>query len=91
MALIYYFVQTFNIVLAILKFAIIARVLMSWFNPRFEHEGIGRILYDITEPVIAQARRLPHTIGMMDLSPIIALFGLDILGYLVTSLVNYII
>lgn len=66
-------------------YAIIARVLISWFTmgrgqPR---GGIGGFVYSATDPIIDVARKLPHRIGMIDFAPLIAMFGADFLGQLV--------
>ena len=61
-----------------LSFAIIARALLSWFNLGPSHPLV-RILYDITEPVLAPLRRVVPMIGMFDITPIVALILLDII------------
>jgi YggT family protein len=61
-----------------LSFAIIARALLSWFNLGPSHPLV-RILYDITEPVLAPLRRVIPMIGMFDISPIVALILLDVI------------
>lgn len=64
-------------VVRILKYAILVRILLSWVQPM----GGGRfyqILNDITEPILRIFRSfLPNT-GMIDFSPIIAFFALDL-------------
>ena len=60
-----------------LSFAIIARALLSWFNLGPSHPLV-RILYDITEPILAPLRRVVPMIGMFDITPIVALILLDI-------------
>lgn len=69
-------------------FAILARVLISWFSL-----GGGRptgrfssFIFEATDPFIRIARKIPHRIGMLDLSPIIAMFGVNILGNLLANL-----
>lgn len=62
-----------------LRWAIIIRALLSWlpmggiqidpYNP------IIRTLFAITDPILEPLRRF-GTVGMMDLSPLIAIFGL---------------
>lgn len=71
-------------VLNLLSFAIIARILLSWFSQGRNH-SMGRvqeILYEITEPILAFVRRFPHRFGMIDLSPLIAILLLDFIRYL---------
>ena len=60
------------------------RVLMSWVpmftnRPLDPYNPIVRILLAATEPVLAPLRRW-LTFGMMDLSPMAAIFGLYILS-----------
>jgi YggT family protein len=57
--------------LAALEVLILARVLMSWLNPRFEGL-VARLLYQTTEPILAPIRRILPSTGMIDLSPIVA-------------------
>ena len=57
--------------LAALEVLILARVLMSWLNPRFEGP-VARLLYQTTEPILAPIRRILPSTGMIDFSPIVA-------------------
>ena len=69
------FVLLINVV-RIYKFAIIARILMSWIQPH-PRSGAGVLLYQATEPVLKIFRGLIPSIGMIDISPLIAFFALD--------------
>jgi YggT family protein len=69
------FVLLINVV-RIYKYAIIARILMSWIQPH-PRSFIGVFLIQATEPVLRIFRGLIPPIGMIDLSPIIAFFALD--------------
>lgn len=63
---------------------------MSWFTMG-KPSGGGKIylfLRDVTEPVLSLARKVPHRIGMIDLSPFIALIALDLLGRLIVILLT---
>lgn len=65
----------------LITYAVIGRVLVSWFtmgNP-YARGRVAKFLYDVTEPIFSIARKIPHRIGMMDLSPIIVLVGIDFL------------
>lgn len=80
------FVQVFANIMSVL---VIIRVLLSWLIASGKHPGnIGRLVYDITEPLMNMARKLPHRIGMMDFSPIIALIGIDLCEYLILLLLK---
>ena len=65
-----------------LTFAIIVRVIGSWF-PRFAHSAWGRWSYPATEWMLRPLRRLIPTIGMIDITPIVAYFGLQIIEAIV--------
>ena len=65
--------------------ALFARIILSWFplQPGGAMASIFSILYQVTEPVLGPVRRIIPPIGMgIDLSPIIVIFGLQILAQL---------
>lgn len=65
--------QFFIILVTILQFAIVGRALLSWF-PVDPRNPLVRVLHEITEPVLAPLRRVIPRIGMIDITPMIALF-----------------
>ena len=74
-----------SILFEILNIAILARVLLSWINlPR--HHPIVEFLYSVTEPILAPIRRVIPAVGMLDLSPIVAIVLLELLRNLVVTL-----
>jgi YggT family protein len=73
-----------NLVVTVLSFAIIGRALLSWFDPGMQ-TPVGRFLRDITEPIIAPIRQVMPTIGMFDISPIVALLLLRLIGTLINN------
>jgi len=66
--------------------AVIARSLLSWF-PVDQSSPLYQMLYRVTEPLIEPIRRVLPNTGMMDLSPMMAIFGLILMQYLVGMLV----
>jgi len=72
-------------------FLIFIRVLLSWVNidpyrPVIDHPLIG-ILNRITDPVLQPLRRIiPPIGGTLDISPVVALFLLEILRRVIVSL-----
>ncbi|MES2918860.1 MAG: YggT family protein [Pseudomonadota bacterium] len=56
-------------------YAIIAGVILSWVAP---HNPSTGLIFQVAEPVLAPCRRLIPSMGGLDLSPIIALLGLQI-------------
>ena len=66
------------VLFTILKIAIFARVIVSWVSPQSSHPLI-LVLYEITEPILGPLRRIIPRIGMLDISPIVALILVDII------------
>jgi len=70
-------------------FVIIIRLFMSWVppTPGSTYETIHNGFVTVTEPVLAPVRALlpPMSMGMMrlDLSPLLVIFGLNILARLI--------
>lgn len=60
----------------IMTLAIILRAIFSWFNPSLENP-IFKILYEVTEPMLAPLRRVIPSMGMLDLSPFVAMILLS--------------
>lgn len=78
-----------NVVFRLLWWAILIRVLLSWLpmaGIRIDpYNPIIRALFSITDPILEPLRRYT-TVGMIDLSPIVALFGLEIIRGILISL-----
>jgi YggT family protein len=51
-----------------------ARAILSWFpyNPNSPLNGVRRVIFTLTEPVLAPFRRIIPPVGMLDLSFIVA-------------------
>ena len=73
-----------NLLFNLLAFAIIGRALLSFIDPGLRSSA-GRFLYDVTEPVLAPIRQLIPSIGMFDLSPIVALLLIRVLQQLIVG------
>jgi YggT family protein len=65
-----------NILFQILTLAIIVRALLSWFNLP-PTNPLVTILYDVTEPILSPLRRIVPRIGMIDITPIVAIILMD--------------
>jgi len=68
-------------------FAIFVQVILSWLNPATQNPVIG-LLYSLTSPVLRPIQRLLPPVSGMDLSPLFALIGLQVLKMLVAPLVG---
>ncbi len=72
-------VELVRLTINVFFFAVIIRVLMSWFLPfGMRHHPVGGLLVSLTEPLMAPARRWLPPIGGFDLSPILVLVLLQI-------------
>ncbi len=79
------FLATFlNLLFTILTFAIIIRALLSWF-PIDRRNPLVQILDQITEPILAPLRRIIPTIGMIDITPLVAIILLQLLQMIVSA------
>ena len=67
------------VLLTVLQIAIVARALVSWIPSLRPDSPIVRFLNEITEPVIAPLRQIVPRVGMLDITPLIAIIALGIL------------
>jgi len=74
--IIFILVKTIDIFFSTLSFLIVIRILISWLAPQSRGQIFGFIV-STTEPILGFFRRLNLRIGMLDLSPIVALLTLD--------------
>ncbi len=80
--------NTINLLFRIYSFIVLARVILSWVRVSPWHPTWGpiiRFIYQVTDPIMEPVRRLLPAMGGLDFSPIIVLFGLDILRTLVVN------
>lgn len=77
-----FLVNFFDLLFTLLAFAIIARALVSWL-PIDRYHPVIAFLDQTTEPIIAPLRRFIPPVGMMDITPIVALIILQVLQALV--------
>lgn len=59
---------------------------MSWFNPR-EDMPIVKLLNDITEPILAPLRRIVPRIGMLDITPLVAIMLMGLVQRVVSQII----
>lgn len=78
-----------DIALTVYLWIIIIRAVLSWVNPD-PYNPIVRLLYQVTEPVMARVRRWIPWQGMgIDISPLIILLAIVFLqSFLVPSLIQ---
>ncbi|WP_077617747.1 YggT family protein [Bacillus sinesaloumensis] len=74
-------------VLVLYSYALIIYILLSWF-PNARESGIGQFLARICEPYLEPFRRFIPPLGMIDISPIVAILVLNFAGRGVYALQN---
>lgn len=80
------FIAFFSInIVRVIKYAILVRVLLSWVAPHGGGGKITEVIHEITEPIMRVFRNIIPPIAMIDFSPILAFFALDLLESGLTS------
>jgi YggT family protein len=74
-----------NVLYLALTIAIFGRVILSWVPTRLPW-GLNDFLFSVTEPILAPIRRALPLAGGMDLSPLVALIGLQLAEQLLLKL-----
>ena len=85
--------RTISLLFTILEFAILARVLISWF-PVPRENRIIQILYTITEPILGPIRTMIERSAfgrnmMFDFSPIVAFILIGIVQNIILRLIRF--
>ena len=70
-------IQTIDLIFTFFYLAIMARIILSWFRIDPYHP-VSVLLFRVTEPILAPFRNIIPPIGMIDISPIVALVVLGI-------------
>jgi YggT family protein len=70
--------------ITIMQFAIIGRAILSWFD-RTQSNPVSQFLIQLTEPIVAPIRAILPSMGMIDLSPLVAILVLLILRTMLIS------
>lgn len=78
-----------NLLFTIYSFSIIIYILMSWI-PSLQESAFGQILAKIVEPYLGIFRKFIPPIGMIDISPIVAIFLLTFIQQGVLIVLQYI-
>jgi YggT family protein len=69
-----------------LSLAILLRVLFSWINAE-RHNALVRLVYQVTEPILAPLRRYIPPFGDLDITPMVALVILELLRRILIALI----
>ncbi|WKE66176.1 YggT family protein [Gallaecimonas kandeliae] len=68
-------------------YVVLAGVIMSWIMQGYH--PVAAALYQLTEPLLRPIRRILPTMGGLDFSPMVLLFGLQFLQYALGYLLSY--
>lgn len=66
-------------------YGILIQAILSWINPGAYNPAVS-LLYSLTDPVLRPVRRVVPPISGLDLSPLVAILGLEVLRRLVVPL-----
>ncbi len=80
--------QIITYALSIYSVLLVIYILMSWV-PASRETKFGRILAKIAEPYLGFFRNFIPPLGMIDISPIVALFALQLIGQGLTPVFNF--
>lgn len=79
-------IQLLLLLLQLYSFVLLARALVSWIPNLDPYHPAVQFLYSITEPVLEPIRKLvPPLGGTVDISMLIAFFGIYLLQQLIAS------
>lgn len=78
--------QLVSFLLLIYTLMILARILGSWF-PQAQNNQFMRFLAHYTDPYLNLFRRFIPPLGMIDLSPVVALLALQVAKWMILWLI----
>ena len=81
-------VSLIDALFTVLWLAILARVLLSWVDPiPYPNTRLKEFLWQITDPILEPIRRIVPPVGMIDVTPIVALLLLQVLHQVFRAIV----
>ena len=78
-------IKFIDLLFQILMIAIVVRALLSWFNLG-PGNRLVTLLDDITEPIMAPLRRVVPRIGMIDITPVVAILLMNFISNVLQQL-----
>ena len=81
-----FFVSLIDNIFSFYMFLLVARILISWFPDISDYPPV-RFLRFCTDPYLNLFKRLIPPLGMLDFSPLVAIFALNLLELLIKSIV----
>jgi YggT family protein len=77
-----------NVFISVYALVVFLYVLTSWVRLPYSLNPVQRFLYEVCEPYLRLWRRVLPSFGPLDLSPMVAIFALVILGQIVVNLLD---
>jgi len=77
-------IQFVDIIFRVYYILILVRVVLSWVRHDPYHPLV-RFIYEVTEPVLGFFRRIIPSLGMIDISPLVALLALELVHWLIVA------
>ncbi len=78
---------SFVVILAqVLTVAIFVRAILSWFPNVSKENMLIAAVYQVTEPILAPLRSVIPLIGMIDVTPLVAIIALQIIAGVFSAL-----
>ena len=81
-------IQIIRIFLEVLSFSVFIRVILSWFIMYTKNRSVivlYQVFHQITEPILAPLRRIIPNIGMIDITPVVAIILLYVIDMVLLS------
>lgn len=72
-------IQIIGLLLQLFKFALLARIILSWFPNVDRRNPIIQFLFDVTEPVLRPVRDFLPPNGAFDFSPLVVFLVIQVL------------
>jgi YggT family protein len=77
-----------NVFIAVYALVVFLYVLTSWIQLPYSLSPVQRFLYEVCEPYLRLWRRILPSFGPLDLSPMVAIFALVVLGQIIVNLLD---
>jgi YggT family protein len=77
-----------NVFISVYALVVFLYVLTSWIRLPYSLNPVQRFLYEVCEPYLRVWRRILPSFGPLDLSPMVAIFALVVLGQIVVNLLD---
>ena len=80
--------QFVDVFIYVYVLVILVWVLLSWFRLPYSLNPVQRFLDAVVSPYLNLGRKVIPMVGPLDLSPIVAIFGLLVLRYVIDTLLS---